>query len=242
MKAVTVKDLMTPRVVVAREDTPFKELVRIMSQNRVSGIPIVAGEEPRLVGIVTEADLVRVEAHEQPPRNLLLELFIDRSRLEVIERLAEDVRARDIMTRDVVTVRPDITVHDASRRLIHHGVKRLPVVDEEGKVLGIVSRRDLLRPYSRPDEDIRREIEEDLILKTMWIEPGTVTVNVSGGVVSLRGTVDLNSSRDILEELVRRIPGVVGVENELRYRNDDRKVGTGPLAEPRRGLIENQVR
>ena len=242
MKSQTVKDVMTPTVVIAREETPFKELVRIMSLNRVSGVPIVAGEEPTLIGIVTEADLVRVEAHEQPPRSLFLELFIDRRRLEAIERLAEDVRAGDIMTRDVVTVRPDITVQDAARLLIRHGVKRLPVVDEKGKILGIVSRSDLLRPYNRPDEDIRREIEEDLIFKTMWIEPGTVTVTVSRGVVSLKGTVDLNSSRDILEELVRRIPGVVGLENELNYRNDDRKVGTGPLPEPRWGLVENQVR
>jgi len=232
---------MTPTVVVGHEDTPFKELVRSMAEHRVSGVPVVS-TEGRLVGIVTEADLLRVEAHEQPPRNLLVELFIDRRRLEEIERLADDIRARDIMTRDVVTVAPDRPIDEAARRMIHEGVKRLPVVDEEGRILGIVSRRDLLRPFLRSDQEIRREIEEDLVIHTMWIDPGAVTVAVRAGVVSLRGTVDLKSTAQILEELVRRVPGVVGAESELRYRNDDRKVGTGPLAEPRWGLIENQVR
>jgi CBS domain-containing protein len=242
MRTLTVRDVMTPRVVIAREETPFKELVRIMAENRVSGVPIVAGDPPRLAGIVTEADLLRVGTHEQAPRSASLELFIDRGRLEAIERPAEDVRARDIWTRDVVTVGPGVSVRAAARRMLHHGVKRLPVVDEDGQILGIVSRRDVLRPYLRSDEDIRREVEEDLILKMMWIEPGTVTATVSRGVVHLERTVDLNSSRDILEELVRRVAGVVGVENELGYRSDDRKIATGPLPEPRWGLVENQVR
>jgi CBS domain-containing protein len=241
VKTTTVRDVMTPTVVVGHEDTPFKELVRSMAEHRVSGVPVVS-TEGRLVGIVTEADLLRVEAHEQPPRNLLVELFIDRRRLEEIERLADDIRARDIMTRDVVTVAPDRPIDEAARRMIHEGVKRLPVVDEKGRILGIVSRRDLLRPFLRSDQEIRREIEEDVVIHTMWIDPGAVAVAVRTGVVSLRGTVDLKSTGRILEELVRRVPGVIGVESELRYRNDDRKVGTGPLAEPRWGLIENQVR
>jgi CBS domain-containing protein len=242
MKTLTVGDVMTTRVVIAREETSFKELVRIMALNRVSGVPIVSGDPPRLAGIVTEADLLRVEAHKQPPRSLLLELFIDRRRLEAIERLGEDIRASDILTREVATVGPNDSVRGAARRMLDHGVKRLPVVDEEGRVPGIVSRSDLLRPFLRSDREIRRQVENDLILKTMWIDPGTVTVAVSRGVVHLKGTVDLKSSREVLEGMVRRVAGVVGVVNELRYRNDDRKVGTGPLAEPRWGLLENQVR
>jgi CBS domain-containing protein len=242
MKTLIVRDAMTGRVVVAQEGTSFKELVRIMALNRVSGVPIVSGDPPTLAGIVTEADLLRVEAHEQPPRSLLLGLFIDRRRLEAIERLAEDVRARDVMTRDVVTVGPDVTVQDAARRILHHGVKRLPVVDEDGRVLGIVSRSDLLRPFLRSDRDIRRQVENDLILQTMWIEPGTVNVTVSEGVVRLAGTVDLKSSAGTLEQMVRRVTGVVGVENELKFRRDDRKIRTGPLAEPRWALVEHQVR
>jgi CBS domain-containing protein len=91
MKTLTVGDVMTTRVVIAREETSFKELVRIMFLNRVSGVPIVSGDPPGLAGIVTEADLLRAEAHEQPPRGVLVELFIDRRRLEAIERRAEDV-------------------------------------------------------------------------------------------------------------------------------------------------------
>jgi CBS-domain-containing membrane protein len=198
-----------------------------MVMHGVSAIPIEAGQPPILTGIVTEADLLRVEAHQRPPRSLFLELFMDRQRLEAIEQLAENIRAVDVMTRDVVTVGPALSVEDAARRMIHYRVKRLPVV-EEGRLVGIVSRTDLLRPFLRSDDEIRREIEEDILLKTMWIDPGTVNVAVSEGLVLLSGQVDLRSSGEILEELVRRVAGVVGVDNDLTYRKDDRKVRPGP--------------
>jgi CBS domain-containing protein len=224
MKTLTVADVMTRQVVTGREDTTYKELVRTMVIHRVSGIPIEDGEPPTLTGIVTEADLLRVEAHQRPPRSLFLELFMDRQRLEAIEELAENIRASDVMTRDVVTVGPGLGVEDAARRMIHYRVKRLPVVDEEGRLVGIVSRTDLLRPFLRSDQDIRKEIEDEILLKTMWIAPGTVNVAVSEGLVLLSGQVDLRSSGEILEELVRRVAGVVGVDNDLTYRKDDRKI------------------
>jgi CBS-domain-containing membrane protein len=227
MKMLTVADVMSADVVTGREETPYKELVRTMARHGISGIPILTGDPPTLAGIVTEADLLRVEAHERPPRSLFLELFMDRERLEEIERLAEDIRASDVMTRDVVTVGPSVSIQEAARRMIHYRVKRLPVVAERGRLVGIVCRSDLLRPFLRPDGDIGREIEEDLLMKTMWLDPGTVSVTVSGGVVLLSGEVDLRSSSEILEELVRRVPGVVGVDNTLTYRHDDRKVA-GP--------------
>lgn len=239
METTTVREVMTENVVSAREDTPFKELVRMMAQRQVSGVPIVDGNS-RLLGIATEADLLRAGEHEEPPRSLVLEWFIDRKRLEEIEWLGEDIRARDIMTRDVFTVTPDTSVHEAAQTLLRAEVKRLPVVDEEGKVVGIVSRRDLLRPFLRGDEEIRREIEQGVIFKTMWIAPGELGVTVRGGVVTLEGTVDLKSTRDILVELARRVSGVVGVEDRLRHERDDRKIGTGPLARPDPGLVREQ--
>jgi CBS domain-containing protein len=238
MKTLTVADVMTRMVVTAREDTTYKELVRTMVMHGVSGIPIEDGQPPTVTGIVTEADLLRVEAHQRPPRSLFLELFMDRQRLDAIEELAEDIHAADVMTRDVVTVGPDLSVEDAARRMIHYRVKRLPVVGEGGRLVGIVSRTDLLRPFLRPDEEVKREIEEEILLRTMWIDPGTVNVTVSEGLVLLSGQVDLRSSGEILEELVRRVAGVVGVDNDLTYRKDDRKLR--PVA-PRPGHREASI-
>lgn len=141
------------------------------------------------------------------------------------------------MTRRVVTTTPDTPVREAIERLMQAEVKRLPVVDEEGRVVGIVSRGDLLRPFLRPDEQIRREITQDVLLRTMWIDPDTVRVAVHRGEVSLRGQVDRRSVKEILLELVRRVDGVVGVEDHLRYREDDRKVRPGPARTPLPGAL-----
>ena len=236
----TVRDVMSTNVVVAREETPFKELVRLMALNRISGIPVVAGEEPRLVGIVSEADLLTVEAQEKPPRSLLLQWFIDRRRLEEIARIGDDIRAENVMTRNVVTARPETPVVEAARTMIDRGVKRLPVVNAGGELVGIVSRRDLLQPYLRSDEEVHREIIDQVILRTMWIDPSTLEVDVKRGVVALKGEVELRSTRDILVELVRRVDGVVGVKDQLTFREDDREGGAPPLRRGDPGLVDEQ--
>lgn len=240
MRALKVKDVMTPTVVVIREDTPFKEIVRLMHEHRVSGLPVLDAEG-RLIGIVTEADLLVVEEEPaEPKRSRFIEWFINPGRLAEIEARAEDLRAADIMTRAVVTVDPDMTVRQGAKALLDAGVKRLPVIDEDRRVLGIVSRADLLVPYLRPDQEIAEEIRDDVIFRTMWLDPLAIEVHVEGGVVRLRGTVDRRSVKEILTELVRRVDGVVSVEDEIGYRWDDRKTKlTAPMGAP--GWSENWV-
>ncbi len=168
---------------------------------------------------------------ESRPRSAFLEWFIHPSRLAEIERRSEDVRAADIMTRKVVAVGPETPVEEAVRVLLDAGVKRLPVVEEDGQVVGIVSRRDLLQPFLRSDDDIRREITEDVVLGAMWIDPATVDVEVSGGVVRLKGEVERRSDKEILVAFVHRVPGVVGVEEELTFKLDDREIRPPPPRE-----------
>ncbi len=221
--ATKVGDVMTRQVVSAREDTPLKELARLMYEADVSGLPVVDADG-RLVGIVSEADLLRAETQGPPRRSRFLEWFIDRERLERIERRSQDQRAGDVMTRDVVTTGPDVSVREAAKLLLESGVKRLPVVDGSGRVVGIVSRHDLLSPFLRADDDIRREVVEEVIYRTMWIDPSTIDVRVQGGIVRLAGRVGLKSQKEILLEFVRRVDGVVGVEDHLAHDRDDRQV------------------
>jgi CBS-domain-containing membrane protein len=224
MRKLKVEDVMTREVVTATPDTPFKELTRLLSEHRISGIPIV-DEDRTLVGIVTEADLLWTEQEREPKRRRrFLEWFIDRKRLAGIERVAADLMARDLMTSDVVTVGPQTPLREAMVRLLQAGVKRLPVVDAEGMVVGIVSRRELLEPFLREDEDIRGEIVDELIVRTMWLDPSSIHVDVEGGVVRLSGQVDIRSTKEILLELVDRVDGVVGIVDELTFRRQDRDV------------------
>lgn len=228
MRKLKVEDVMSREVVTAAPETPFKELTGLLSKYGISGIPIV-DKDGTLVGIVTEADLLRSEEEREPKRRRFLDWFVDRQWLAEADRMTADLRARDVMTDEVVTVEPETPVRDAVVRLLRAGVKRLPVVDAEGRVVGIVSRKDLLQPFLRADEDIRAEIVDGVIVKTMWLDPATIHVEVDRGVVRLSGQLDLRSSKEILVELVDRVDGVVGVVDELTYRREDRDVRTyGP--------------
>lgn len=234
MRRITVGEVMTTQVVTARRHLPFKEIARLMHEHGVSGLPVV-DEEGRIEGIVTEADLLRGMPKERAG-SPWLQWLIEHWHPDDVARLHAS-RAEDVMTRRVVTTTPETPVQEAIERLMQAGVKRLPVVDEAGRVIGIVSRRDLLRPFLRPDEEIRREVQHDVLLRTMWIDPDTILVAVHGGVVTLRGEVDRRSIKEILVEMVRRVDGVVGVEDHLTYREDDRKVGPGPVRAPLRGAL-----
>jgi len=242
MRTMRIEDVMTPTVVVVPEDAPFKEVVRTMHEHRVSGVPVL-DRDKKLVGIVTEADLLAVEEEQADPkrRRSFLEWFLVPTRAVEYGRRVEDLRAEDIMTRGVVTVSPDMPVPEAAKLMLDAAVKRLPVVDEDRSVLGIVSRSDLLMPYLRPDEEIEREIREDVLVGTMWLEPDAVGIGVDTGVVTLSGRVERKSVREVLVELVRRVVGVVGVEDDLTFEWDDREARpTPPRSAPRWG--ENWVR
>ncbi len=238
MKQLRVAGVMTRDVVTAREDTGFKDLVELMTGRAISAVPIV-DDEGRIAGIVSEADLLAVEAEEREPprRRRFIEWFIDRRQLEAIERRAPSLSAANVMTRDVITARPDTPVEAAIKTLLRARVKRLPVVDDENRVVGIVSRRDLLSPFLREDEEILAEIRDEVVERTMWLDPSTLDIEVQDGVVTLRGTVDRRSTTEILADLVHRVDGVVGVEDDLGFEHDDRK--DRPPHQPRPDVVED---
>jgi CBS domain-containing protein len=212
----TVSDVMTRTVVVVRDSAPFKDVVRRMQEFRVSAVPVV-DDEDRLVGIVSEADLILKEDPEFEEGGHLFEGAHHRHD----RQKAAGLVARELMTAPVFSVGPDATLGDAARLMHRKAVKRLPVVNGGGRILGIISRADLLKVFLREDAEIAHEVREDVIRRTLWIDPDTVTVTVRDGVVTLDGQLERRSLIPVLDRLVSEVEGVVGVTQHLSFVVDD---------------------
>jgi CBS domain-containing protein len=211
---------MTSPAVTVSASAGFKEVLTTLRERDISAVPVI-DHAGRVIGVVSEGDLILKEERETlEERPALLQMPGTRA----TRRKAEGETAGELMSRPPVTIEPAATVAEAARLMHHRGVKRLPVVDEEGRVLGIVSRGDVLRVFSRDDEDIRREIVDDVISSTLQTEPASLPVTVSEGVVSIKGDLERRSEIPIVEKLISQVEGVVGLHSELTYRIDDRKV------------------
>jgi CBS domain-containing protein len=219
MRHRLVLNVMTPAedVVVVHADTPYKEIARRLTDGGISAVPVV-DEQARVLGVVSEADLLYKESRLEARR--ASSVFAGRQEARAQDK-AEGTLAEDLMSTPVVTVGPGDDVVRAARLMERHKVKRLPVVDEDGKLVGIVSRRDLLRVFTRPDGEIRSEILDDVLLRTLWIDPREVEVSVTDGVVRLQGTVETRSVAELVGRVIRHSDSVVDVVNELEYVRDD---------------------
>ena len=202
----TVDKVMTTRVITARPSTGYKELARLLNEHAVSALPVVdvVGDERRLVGIVSEADLLAKKGPKYPEA---------RSRGD--EAREEALTAADLMTSPAVTVQPGDSLAQAARLMHRKKVKRLPVMNAKGRLVGVVSRSDLVKPFLRSDESIRQEIQNDVLVRTLHLDPAAVQVSVDEGVVKLDGELESKRLVAVLRRLVRSMEGVVGVEDRL---------------------------
>lgn len=213
-----VRDVMTREVVTVTDSAGFQEIVRLTQEHGVSALPVVDGEG-RLMGIVSEADLLLKEEFEPEPeaKHRLLDV-----RWRKVQRAKAAGRvATQLMTTPVVTLAPDATLREAARLMHERKVKRLPVIDANGKVVGIVSRADLLKVFLRPDQEIFEEVSQKVLHRILWLEPGTIKVTVRDGVVLLEGVVEQRSMIALVIGLVHSVAGVVGVDSSLGYEVDD---------------------
>ncbi|MFE0579671.1 CBS domain-containing protein [Streptomyces sp. NPDC058874] len=201
MRHRSVADLMTPTAVSVQRGTPFKEIARLLKEFDISAVPVV-DEAERPVGVVSEADLLRKRGPGSGTNT-----------------------AAELMTSPAVTARTEWSAVRAARVMRGRQVKRLPVVDAAGRLVGILSRSDLLQLFLRRDHAIQEEILEDVVTRTLGLSPSSLTVEVDDGLVTLSGTVSRRSLVPIVLRLCQSVDGVVDVVNRLDYAQDDVSVG-----------------
>ena len=215
MREPTVSSVMTTKVITVGPETSFKDVVETLSGNGISAVPVV-GPQGKVVGVVSEADVLpKQEFHggaDPQPRGL------PRRRVRWYRSLG--LCAAEVMTSPVVTIGPDDSVTLAARRLAEKKVRRLFVVDTDDHLVGVVSRRDVLGTFLRPDSEIRTDIQETLNV-TFGAEAERMTTRVTDGVAIVDGGLERRSQTALVVRLIRSVPGVVGVRSNLGYRIDD---------------------
>jgi CBS domain-containing protein len=204
-------------VVTVEPSTPFKVIAARLARHRISAVPVLDADR-RVLGVVTEADLLLKQEHPDPAANVP-PVWSRRRRRE--RKKAAAVVAGQLMTAPAMLVPPTATVADAARRLHDAGVQRLPVVDETDRLVGIVSRADLLTVFTRPD----RAIEGEIIVDDFGMAPSRFFIQVDAGVVVLQGRVERRSLIPHLVRAVHGVEGVVRVRNRLTFDLDDHDAG-----------------
>lgn len=218
MRQWTVADVMTRDVVSVRTDATYREIVDALVDNAVSAVPVVDGHD-HVLGVVSEADLLHKVEAVGPPRPRTVRRP---ARMSVAK--ARGATAAELMTAPAVTVEPGVRIADAARRLEARRIKRMPVVEPDGRLVGIVSRRDLLRMHTRPDGDIRADIVENVLRQGLWIDPFSVDVDVTDGIVTEAGKLESRSVARLAVALTREVAGVVDVVDRLTWEQDDLKL------------------
>lgn len=224
--SLTVEHVMTADVVAVDEATSFHTVAERLIEHGISGLPVV-DDAGRVVGVVSEADLLHKEEFKehyygedyQPPL---------RSRLRhglagdgPVRKKAAGATAGELMTSPAIVTTPDSPIVLAARLMDSHGVSRLPVVDAEGRLVGILSRRDLVRVFVRDDEDIARQIQDEVVVRALSADPESVRVTVRDGVVTLSGELPKLSKVYSAVRLTQSLDGVVDVVDELSWKEDD---------------------
>lgn len=203
---------MTDSVVSVKPGASLRDAAAVLVEHGISGLPVV-DDQGVVVGVLSETDIV-MKASGGSERSGFLTWLFD-TELANDKVVAESVA--EAMSSPAVTIAPSKPVHDAARLMIEEGVNRVPVV-ENGVLVGILTRSDIVRAFTRTDTELASEIEDDLLRRTFWAEPGSISVTVSDGRVKLEGEVETEADREMLPLFVSRVPGVVAVTADLRAR------------------------
>ncbi|UBU18234.1 CBS domain-containing protein [Nonomuraea gerenzanensis] len=218
---MTVADVMTDKVVSVAAATPFKEIAETLVAVGISAVPVL-DDDDHVLGMVSEADLLRKEEfREQFHREGYQPPLRARLRHPKARRKADGDTAAELMTSPAVRVSPEASAVEAARLMDAHNVRRLAVVDYNGRIVGIVSRRDLVKLFLRSDEELASEVRDDILRRTLWVPADGVRVEARQGVVTLSGWMERRSEAAIAARMTRRVNGVVDVVNKLSWKKDD---------------------
>jgi CBS-domain-containing membrane protein len=236
MKHRSVGNVMTHDVVSVQVRTPYHDIAELLSTHRISSVPVL-GATNTVLGVVSEADLLHKYdlrgAQHRPP-------WWTRTRRKMWLKTTGTV-AEDMMTSPAVTVDVDADIGAAARLLTDHNLKRLPVVDASQHLVGIISRHDLVKVFVRSDHDIQAEINDEVMVRALSVDPGTVTIEVRDGVVTLHGQLERRSMVPLAVHLAQSVDGVVAVANQLTFALDDTHVSDGTVPQ-NLGVLQNMWR
>lgn len=233
MKQQKIGNVMTDDVVRVVTTTPFKEVAALLAEHRISGLPVVDDDE-KVLGVISETDLTLRQAERTDADGKRRFRLTRLTRLtRAARRASARARARtagELMSVPPVTVRANDSIARAARTMAQRRVDRLPVLDEEDRIVGIVTRHDLLQVFLRADGDIREEVIDTILVRTLWLDRHAVGVTVTDGVVTLEGRLERESEVTIAVRMTRQTDGVVAVVNHLTYRFDDSQPRPGEPA------------
>ena len=222
-----VRDVMTQSVISVPPEMSLRDVARLLIDHQISGVPVV-DEAGAVVGVVSEADLLVKQLSRPVSRRLPLEWILgERHDPEELRHRAATTAA-ETMSAPAVTIDADRPLREAAAVMIDRSVNRLPVTST-GRMIGIITRADLVRAYLRLDQEIVHAVNEEVIRRTMWLDPSAFALDVREGVVRIDGSVDRRSTARILEKLIGLVDGVAHVESHLAWELDD--TGLEPAGE-----------
>lgn len=220
---MTVRDVMTTGVIVVKESTPLKEVAQILIDKGISGVPVV-DEAGTVVGVVSEGDLLFKETGPDVVRKHRLgRLFGDQKTAAARERKLQATTAGEAMTSPAIAIRPSQTLAEAARLMTGQLVNRLVVLDGQ-KLVGIVTRADLVRALVRTDDELVDTIREEVLLRIMWLDPAAFKVDVTHGVATISGHAERRSTAEAIETAVAMVPGIVGVKADITWSLEDANI------------------
>jgi CBS domain-containing protein len=214
-----IHELMTTDVVTVGVGTPLKDAAALMAEHNVSGLPVVDPTH-RVLGVLSEGDILYRETGRRANATVLGRMGIGISDTEAARRSIATT-AGEAMSTPAVTLGPERPASDAATVMIDRQINRLPVVDDDGVLIGIVTRADLVRAFVRSDEELAREIREDVFGRALWLDPECIQVEVHGGEVRLSGQVETKVDAELVSSFVERVPGVMGVSSKLSWCEDE---------------------
>lgn len=203
-----VQDAMTTEIVTTTPEASLKDAARELAKHHVSGLPVVDAEGV-VVGVISEADIVAKEV-DDTPRGSLLQRFLEGPPVD------DRFYARTVgeaMSSPALTIARDRPLAQAASTMLAEGINRLPVVDTKGRLVGLVTRGDLVRAFTRDDETLRREITQ--LVHDLWLDGTPLEIDIDQGKVTLRGEVENEADARVLRTMIRRVPGVIEVDAEL---------------------------
>jgi CBS domain-containing protein len=225
-----VDDVKNEDVVRVSPETPLKDVARLLAELQISGVPVVDGE--RVVGVISETDIVNGRVPEQPSGRFARQFGrLAQEHHDGVSALART--AGEAMSSPPITIEGRKPLADAAALMSEHDVNRLPVMDDRG-LAGIIARADVVRAYARSDDEVRHEVLR--VLRSLWVSPETVSVEVDGGRVELRGEVTMPKTAKRVAPAVEQIPGVVSVHSELEQAETE-TIGTSALRRASRRFV-----